>query len=65
MENKTIKYWDNLSQQEKDLAIALGKEGEYSHEKPNREMEIDLHLPEKREDVPEQAKELWDIMHNN
>ena len=64
MENK-IKYWDDLSDQEKDLARAFGKENEYSHEKPNRENTVwKVNLPEKREDVPEQAKELWDMMHN-
>ena len=62
MENK-IKYWDDLSDQEKELAIAFGKENEYSHEKPNHEIEENLPY-EKREDVPEQAKELWDMMYN-
>lgn len=62
MENKNVKYWDNLSQQEKDLAIAFGIENEYSHEKPNSKIENSSF--EKRDDVPEQAKELWDMMHN-
>ena len=66
MGNKSVKYWNDLSQQEKDLAIALGKEGEYSHEKPVRENTVwKVNLPsyEKREDVPEQARELWDMFH--
>lgn len=62
MGNKNVKYWDDLSQQEKDLAIAFGIENEYSHEKPNCDNENLSY--EKREDVPEQAKELWDMMHN-
>lgn len=64
MENK-IKYWDDLSDQEKELAIAFGKEGEYSHEKPVRENTTwKINLPEKRgEDVPEQARQLWDMFH--
>ena len=62
MENKKIKYWDDLSQQEKDLAIAFGIEHEYSHEKSNHDDNLSY---EKREDVPEQAKELWDMTHNN
>lgn len=65
MENKTIKYWNDLSDQEKDLARAFGRENEYSHEKPNRENTVwKVNLPyTKREDVPEQAKELWDMFH--
>ena len=62
MENKNVKYWDDLSQQEKDLAIAFGIENEYSHEKSNHDENLSY---EKMEDVPEQAKELWDMMHNN
>ena len=63
MGNKNVKYWDDLSQQEKDLAIAFGIENEYSshHEKPNHDENLSY---EKREDVPEQAKELWDMIHN-
>lgn len=60
-----IKYWDDLSDQEKELAIAFGKENEYSHEKPVREgstWEIKS-FHDKREDVPEQARELWDMFH--
>lgn len=64
MENKTVKYWDDLSDQEKELAKAFGKESEYSHEKPVRENTTwKVNLPEKREDVPEQARELWDMFH--
>lgn len=62
MGNKNVKYWDDLSQQEKDLAIAFGIENEYSHEKQNSKIENSSF--EKRDDVPEQAKELWDMMHN-
>ncbi len=63
MENKNIKYWSDLSDQEKELAIALGKENEYSHEK---KVICEENLSyEKREDVPDQAREIWDMMHSN
>lgn len=47
-----------MSEQERGLREAMGEDA-----KPAKEMGIDPIT--KREDVPEQARDLWDIMHND
>ena len=62
MEN--TRYWEDLSDQEKDLAIAMGTSGKFPRRTNTKVgMIYKVNLPENREDVPEQAKDLWDMFH--
>ena len=64
MEN--TRYWEDLSDQEKDLAVAMGTEGKFPH-RPEGQSRVGetykVNLPKSRDEVPDQAKELWDLFH--
>lgn len=60
-------YWEDLSEQERELIKEMGQQDEYPH-RPENDAVIgktySVNLPYKnRDEVPEQAKELWDMFH--
>ena len=60
-------FWEDLSQQEKDLVIAMGTESKFPHRpkdyQPPRVGDT-FTLPKTREELPEQARGLWDLIHS-
>lgn len=59
-------FWEDLSSDEKDLVIAMGTESRFPHRPEDSKPQIGdkFILPMTREEVPEQARELWDLFHS-
>ena len=67
MEKSFQTFWEDLSDQEKDLVIAMGTESKFPHRPKEYEapkVGDKFVMPKTREELPEQARGLWDILHS-